>query len=187
MFDLYLKFKDFWPIIKIFLWVFVILLGIELFKRGFYYLEIWLKKRRTKKWLEEHKTLEEWEKVDGRKFEEIVAIIFEKLGYKTKIRVDRGIDIIAEKDGKKTFIQCKRMDKVIPDDVRAFWGSIQRQIEKGKGEGGVFVTTGSFTEGSKEFVKDKPIELIDGLELEELAKEKGVNSIFNKKSNPPSS
>lgn len=163
----------FWLIIKSLWWVWALALSIGLlpviinwFSKWF---SKWLEERRLKKWLEEHKTLEEWKKVDGRKFEEIVAIIFEKLGYKTKIRVDRGIDIIAEKDGKKTFIQCKRMDKVIPDDVRAFWGSIQKQIEKGKGEGGVFVTTGSFTEASKEFVKDKPIELIDGLKLEELA------------------
>jgi len=83
--------------------------------------------------------------------------------------VDRGIDIIAEKDGKKTFVQCKRMEKVIPDDVRAFWGSITDLIKKREGEGGIFVTTGSFTEESKEFVKDKPIELVDGLKLEKLA------------------
>lgn len=159
-----------WLIIKLLWWVWAIGLVIILAKIFFIWFKKWLDRKRTEKWLEEHKTLMEWKKVDGRKFEEIVAIIFEKLGYKTKIRVDRGIDIIAEKDGKKTFIQCKRMDKVIPDDVRAFWGSIQKQIERGKGEDGVFVTTGSFTEGSKEFVKDKPIELIDGLKLEELAK-----------------
>ena len=164
--------RIFWiTFIKPFWWLWLFALGVGLLPRVFNYLAEWREKKRLKKWLEEHKTLEEWKKVDGRKFEEIVAIIFEKLGYKTKIRVDRGIDIIVERDGKKTFIQCKRMDKVIPDDVRAFWGSIQKQIERGKGEGGVFVTTGSFTEGSKEFVKDKPIELIDGLKLEELAKD----------------
>ncbi len=162
--------KGIWMyVIKPFWWVWVIALGIGLLPRGLDYLSKWLEKRRTKKWLEEHKTLEEWKKVDGRKFEEIVAIIFEKLGYKTKIRVDRGIDIIAEKDGKKTFVQCKRMEKVIPDDVRAFWGSITDLIKKREGEGGIFVTTGSFTEESKEFVKDKPIELVDGLKLEKLA------------------
>jgi len=169
MFDLYLKFKEFWPIIKIFLWVFVILLGIELFQIGFGYLTDWLEKRRIKKWFEKHKRLEDWKKLDGSEFEKVVATIYRNLGYKTKRRRNHGIDIIARKDGKRFFIQCKKMDKVIPDDVRAFWGSIQKQIEKGKGEGGVFVTTGSFTEGSKEFVKDKPIELIDGLKLEKLA------------------
>ena len=170
MFELNLKFQEFWPIIKIFLWIFAISLGIEFFKIGCEYLENWLEKRRTKKWLEEHKTLEDWKKLDGRKFEEIAAIIFEKLGYKTKIRRDGGIDIIARKNRKRIFIQCKRMNKVIPDDVRAFWGSITDLIKKREGEGGIFVTTGSFTEESKEWVKDKPIELIDGLKLEKLNK-----------------
>ncbi|XOA43044.1 MAG: restriction endonuclease [Candidatus Nealsonbacteria bacterium] len=163
--------RIFWiTFIKPFWWVWIIAIGIGLLPRGFDYLAKWLEKKRVKKWLKEHKTLEEWKKVDGRKFEEIVAIIFEKLGYKTKIRVDRGIDIIAEKDGKKTFVQCKRMERVIPNDVRAFWGSITDLIKKREGERGIFVTTGSFTEESKEFVKDKPIELVDGLKLENLAR-----------------
>jgi len=168
MFDLYLKFKEFWPIIKIFLWIFAILLGIELLEIGFKYLRNWLEKRRTKKWLEEHKILEEWKKLSGKEFEEIVAAIFEKLGYRTKIKRNGGIDIIAWKDKKQFPIQCKQMEKVIPDDVRAFWGSIQDQVSKGKIEKGFFVTTGSFTEGVKEWVKDKPIEFINGLKLEKL-------------------
>jgi len=161
--------KVFWLIIKSLWWVWVIAIGIGLLPRGFDYLAKWLKKGRVKKWLEEHKKLEDWKKLDGREFEKVVAAVYEKLGYKTKIRVDRGIDIIAEKDGKKTFIQCKRMDKVIPDDVRAFWGSITDLIKKGEGEKGFFVTTGNFTDESYDFVKGKPIELVDGLKLEELA------------------
>jgi len=172
MFDLGLKFKDSWPIVKILLLVFAILLSIEIFQIGLNYLAGWLEKRRIKKWLEKHKTLEEWKKLDGREFEKIVAAIFERLGYKTKIRRDGGIDIVAQKDGKRFFIQCKNMDKVIPDDVRAFWGSIVDQIKRGGGEKGFFVTTGSFTKESWEFIKDKPIELIDGIKLEKLAKSK---------------
>jgi len=175
----------FWQIFKSTWKIWVAIFIIALIPILVEYFFIWFKKWLDKRWLEKHKYLVEWKKLDPKRFEQITAIIFEKLGYKTKViggPKDRGIDIIAAKEGKRHFIQCKRMDKVIPDDVRAFWGSIQKQIEKGKGEGGVFVTTGSFTEESKEFVKDKPIELIDGLKLEELVKEKGVNFIFNKKS-----
>lgn len=162
--------KGIWMyVIKPFWWVWVIALGIGLLPRGLNYLSKWLEKRRTKRWLEEHKALGEWKKLDGRKFEEITAIIFEKLGYKTKIRVDGGIDIVAEKDGKKTFIQCKRMDKVPPSAIREFYGSIRDRLKEG--EKGIFVTTGEFTQEGKEYAKtrDKPIELIDGFKLEKLA------------------
>lgn len=150
----------FWPI-----WVFgLFFILIE-------YFFVWLKKWSDKKWLEKHKSLLEWKKIDPRKFERITAMIFEKLGYKTKViggAGDQGIDIMAHKDGKRIFIQCKKMDKVIPDDVRAFWGSIQPIIKEG--EKGFLVTTGEFTREGKEWVKDKPIELINGLKLENLAK-----------------
>jgi len=61
------------------------------------------------------------------------------------------------------------MGKVIPDNVRAFWGSIETQIKKGEAEKGFFVTTGNFSEGIEEWVRGKPIELINGLKLEKLA------------------
>ena len=160
----------FWVIIKSLWWLWLIAFGISLIPIYFRRFERWISKRRAQKWLEEHRTLEEWKRVGGLEFEEIVAIIFEKLGYKTKIRRNGGIDIIAQKDGKRIFFQCKNMDRVIPDHVRAFWGSIEAKIKKGEGEKGIFITTGSFTEGIKEWVKDKPIELIDGLKLEDLAR-----------------
>jgi len=162
----------FWQIFKSTWQIWILIVGVGLFRILVEYFLRWFKEWKLKRWLEKHKKLEDWKKLEGREFEKVVATIYRNLGYKTKVRRDGGIDIIARKDGKRIFIQCKRMDKVVPDDVRAFWGSIQKQIEKGKGEGGVFVTTGSFTEGSKEFVKDKPIELIDGLKLEELTKGK---------------
>ena len=130
-----------------------------------------IKEARLRRWLEKHKKLEDWKKLDGREFEKIVALIYKDLGYKTKIiggAGDRGIDIIIRKDGKKWFIQCKQMEVVLPKYVREFYGSVVSRL--GEGEKGFLVTTGDFTAEGKEFVKDKPIELIDGLNLEELAK-----------------
>jgi restriction system protein len=171
MFNLALKFKDFWPIIKIFLWVFVILLDIEFFQIGIDYLVDWIEQKRIKKWLEKHKTLEEWKKLEGREFEKIVAAIFRNLGYKVKITGgprDWGIDLIAIKEGKRYFIQCKNIEKVLPSQIREFYGSIVDQLKQG--EKGFFVTTGEFTEECKDFVHGKPIELIDGIKLEKLAR-----------------
>jgi len=132
----------------------------------------WLEKQRVKKWLEKHKTLEDWKKVNGKEFEKITAAIFEKLGYKTKVvggPGDKGIDVIAEKEGKRSYIQCKKMEKVSPHAIRDFYGAIVDNLREG--EKGFFVTIGEFTEEGKDFAKGKPIELIDGLKLEKLFKD----------------
>lgn len=130
-----------------------------------------IKEARLRRWLEKHKKLEDWKKLDGREFEKIVALIYKDLGYKTKITGgagDRGIDIVIKKDNKNWFIQCKQMEVVSPKYVREFYGSVVSRLEEE--EKGFLVTTGDFTAEGKEFVKDKPIELIDGLKLEKLAK-----------------
>jgi len=167
MFDFIISFlqilKSTWQI-----WIFILSFG--LFFILVEYLFKWLEELKTKKWFKEHKTLEEWKKVDSRKFEKITAIIFKNLGYKTKVvggARDWGIDIIAKKDGKRIFIQCKRMDKISPGAIREFYGSIVNRLKEG--EKGIFVTTGKFSEEGREFIRDKPIELIDGIKLEKLA------------------
>jgi len=157
------------------LWLLVF--GVGLFKilveKFFICLENWLENWRDKKWFREHKKLIEWKKIDDKKFEKITAIIFEGLGYKTKViggPGDMGIDIIAYKDGKRFYIQCKQKEQVPPREIREFAGAI-RDLNKNKGEKGFFVTTGDFTEEGRLFAKDNPIEieLINGLELEKLA------------------
>ena len=163
-----------WQIFKSTYKLWLIVSGVVLFQilveKLFAWLENWIDKR----WLKKHKRLVEWITMDDKKFERIVAIIFEGLGYKTKVvggPGDMGIDVIAYKDGKRFFIQCKRKDRIPPREVREFAGSI-RNLNKEKGERGFFVTTGEFTEEGKFFAKNNPIEieLINGLELEKLAK-----------------
>lgn len=130
-----------------------------------------IKAWQLKRWLKEHKKLEDWKKLDGREFEKIVALIYQNLGYKTKVvggAGDRGIDIVMKKDNKTWFIQCKQMKVVSPKDVREFIGSLA------EGEKGFLVTTGNFTTEGKESVKDKPIELINGYELEKLVKSTAI-------------
>jgi len=132
-----------------------------------------VEKRREEKWIKEHGNLIEWKKVSGRKFEKIAAAIFRKSGYKAEVvgkSGDEGIDIELKKDGERYFAQCKRMEKVEPDKVRSFWGAIESYVRKGKIKKGFFVTTGEFSKSEEEFVKDKPIELINGLELEKMYK-----------------
>ena len=50
-----------------------------------------------------------WATLSKREFELVVAKLFEKMGYKsgaTRYTIDRGIDVVAEKDGKTTYIEC---------------------------------------------------------------------------------
>jgi len=159
-------------LIKPFWWFWILLFGVPLaVPIARLYIGRWLDKR----WFKKHKRLIEWKTIDPKKFERIVAIIFEGLGYKTKVvggSGDEGIDIIAHRDGKRFFIQCKRKNQVPPKDVREFAGSI-RDLNKEKGEKGFIVTTGEFTEEGKSFAKDNliEIELINGFRLEKLVKE----------------
>ena len=158
-----LVFVTFW-------YIWTIIFGFLLLEILFNYFWKWYEEWQDKKWLEKHKKLEEWKKLEGREFERVVATIFRNLGYKVKITGgprDWGIDLIATKEGKRYFIQCKNIEKVFPNQVREFYGSIVDRLKQG--EKGFFVTTGKFTEECKEFVRNKPIELIDGIKLEKLA------------------
>lgn|SRR3989338_1235566 len=103
-------------------------------------------------------------------FEEYVANLFAKLGYKTKTvggPHDKGIDVIAEKDGIKHYIQCKRYIDVPVGvaEVRDFYGAVADQLANGTA---YLITTNKFTLDAEQFAADKPIELIDQLKLVDL-------------------
>lgn len=62
-------------------------------------------------------------------FEREIADMFRALGYDTEVvggANDGGIDVVAHKDGKKYYIQCKKFmtREVTPHDVRDFLGAI---------------------------------------------------------------
>ncbi len=109
------------------------------------------------KWLG---NLNHWE------FEHYIGDLFTKLGYKTRVigrSYDEGIDVIAEKNGIKHYIQCKHYNnKVGVKDVREFCGALSDKLSNDKA---FFITNNFFTEGAERFAADKPIELIDGNQL----------------------
>jgi restriction endonuclease Mrr len=102
-------------------------------------------------------------------FENEVADIFRRLGYVTTVvggANDGGIDIVAIKNKKKYFIQCKKFIKqiVTPHDVRDFLGAITNP--KNPAEKGFFVTTAGFTLMAARVAEGNPrIELISGVQL----------------------
>jgi restriction system protein len=113
--------------------------------------------KELQKWLSE---LKHWE------FENYIGDLFNKLGYKTRViggSYDEGIDVIAEKDGIKHYIQCKHYNhKVGVKEVREFCGALSDKLSNDKA---FFITTNFFTEEAERFAGDKPIELIDDNQL----------------------
>ncbi len=118
----------------------------------------WHTDRELLRWL---KGLKPWE------FEKYIAELFTKLGYKTTISggsYDGGIDVIAEKDGLKHYIQCKKYitSTVGVSEIRDFYGAIADHLAQAKG---FFITTNNFTLEAEKFAEDKPIELVDCYKL----------------------
>lgn len=112
------------------------------------------------------------------RFENYIAELYSKPGYSTKViggRYDGGVDVIIEKDGIKSFIQCKRYNKstVSLHNVRDFYGALANNLANGKG---IFITTNIFSTEAEQFAKGKPIELIDGFKLIKLIKTVGDKS-----------
>jgi len=124
----------------------------------------WRTDRELLHWL---KGLKPWE------FEDYIARLYSKLEYKTE-RVgggyDGGVDVIAEKNGIKYYIQCKKYitSTVGVKEIREFYGVLVDHTSQGKG---IFITTNIFTSEAEYFAKDKPIELIDGQKLVRLIRQ----------------
>ena len=124
------------------------------FKKG----EEWRSDRDLLKWLRGMKPSE---------FEKYISDLFSRLGYKSRAvgrSHDGGVDVIAEKDGVKHYIQCKKFitSRVTVHDIRDFYGALADRLANGKG---YFITTNKFTLEAEKFAEDKPIELIDGQKL----------------------
>jgi restriction system protein len=119
--------------------------------------------------------------MDWEEFEQLVRELFQRIfsGPDSEVRVtqasrDGGVDAIAfDPDpirGGKFVIQAKRYTKVIPvGAVRDLYGTM---INEGAVKG-ILVTTAHFGPDSRDFVKDKPITLIDGPRLVYLLEQHG--------------
>lgn len=156
-----------WPI-----WLFI--LGIIAIRFFFNRLDLEInnwhvrrKFRQGEKWRSDRDLLQWLRGMKPSEFENYIADLFSRLGYKTKAvggSYDKGVDVVIEKDGVKSYIQCKKFisSKVTVGDVRNFYGALADHLTNGKG---YFITTNKFTLEAEKFADDKPIELIDGYKL----------------------
>ena len=118
-------------------------------------------------------------------FEQTVVDLLLAMGYGgahgkgtvTQLTNDKGIDGIIDQDAlglDKIFIQAKRYDpqrSVERPEVQKFVGALS-----GKTDGGLFITTGIFSQGATEYARgvSPRIILIDGQQLTELMIKYGV-------------
>lgn len=101
-----------------------------------------------------------WTSMNGRRFEMELAYLYGQLGYGvdlTPTSGDKGIDIEMKKDGEKIIVQCKAHNKPVgPHTARDLYGTLINS----KADKAILASTSGFTKGVREFVFDKPIELV---------------------------
>jgi len=117
-------------------------------------------------------------------FEYLVADLWEKRGWNTKVTQgsnDRGIDIIAKNSNpfpQKHLIQAKRYardNKIGSPDIQQY-SSLQHQEENV--DAVVIVTTTSFSSPAKETAEDLNVKLIDGSALYNMLVKTGAEKIL---------
>ena len=113
-----------------------------------------------------------WWSLDGWEFEEEVAKVYIKNGYKaevTKRTGDGGVDIVMYKDRKKIIVQCKHYSyPVAPEVLRALWGV----KDDFRADEVILVASSGVSSHSKDFIKNKPqFKVLDLEDIMRLARD----------------
>ena len=161
---LFLGFSMIWPLFLLMGALFVAVILFEYFTKK---IDNDIKFNKGKSWRTDQELLQWLRGLKPYEFEEYVAILFTRLGYKADAvgkSHDGGVDVIATKNSVTNYIQCKKFttNKVPVSAIRDFYGALANKLANGKG---YFITTNTFTLEAEKFAEDKPIELIDGLKL----------------------
>lgn len=102
-----------------------------------------------------------WNSMTGRRFEQELAALFQKLGYQAHVTAasdDKGIDIWLEKNSLVIPVQCKAHKKPVgPGAVREFYGAMSHFGAKT----GIFASLSGFTSGAHDFCRGKSIQFVD--------------------------
>ena len=98
--------------------------------------------------------------LDGWTFEVEVAALYSAAGYQARVTRgsnDGGVDIVLEKNGRKTVVQCKRYSSACaPAVIRELYGTM---LHEGADEA-IVVCTGGFSNAAFAFANGKPIQLV---------------------------
>ena len=108
--------------------------------------------------------------IDWFQFEKVIEALYRKVGYTVERRggakADGGIDLVIEKDGIKTAIQCKQWKtwNVGVKAVREFLGALtDAGIQKG-----IFITLCGYTGDAKQLADKHGIEILNETDLKRL-------------------
>mgnify|MGYP001279912901 CR=1 FL=1 len=115
-------------------------------------------------------TIDELYALSPADFEKYVAQLFRRKGYKVKLRGrsgDHGVDLeLIRPGGKRAIVQCKRYQHTIgPDIVRELYGTLVHE----KVAHAFLVTTADISDAAREWALGKPMTLVDGALLVEVA------------------
>jgi restriction endonuclease Mrr len=112
-------------------------------------------------WVKRIRLPEYLKKIHPEEFEKLICQLYTHLGYEvqhTKYTGDSGIDAFLRKDGHLTILQCKRVKGSVGQPVlRDLYGTMRAE----DASSGLIVTTGKISKQAQEWVKDKPIEIIE--------------------------
>ncbi len=119
-------------------------------------------------------------------FEQLVAELMRRMGLRTEhtgMSGDGGVDCVAYDDrpvvGGKVIMQVKRYSNTVnPSVVRDLFGTVHAS----GATKGVLVTTSGFGPESREFAQGKPLELIDGAQLDTLLRQYGLAGSMSQQS-----
>jgi HJR/Mrr/RecB family endonuclease len=109
-----------------------------------------------------------WKSLRGVDFETALGGLYRSMGYwvrHTKGSGDEGIDLILEKEGVRTVVQCKgHTNPVGVGVVRELYGAMMHF----GAPSAVLACPAGFTEGVMRFVRGKPIKLVSSKEIIEM-------------------
>jgi restriction system protein len=131
-----------------------------------------LSRGRRRRLLDTQTGLSSLRALSWRDFERLVAEAFHRRGYAVAETglggADGGIDLLLQRDGRRTLVQCKqwKTQRVGVVTVREQFGLLTHH---GADEA-ILVTTGDYTAEAKAFARGKPIRLIAGEELFDMVR-----------------
>ena len=126
--------------------------------------------RRKKRLVDSNKDLDSIRALSWKEFEQLVAEAFRRKGYTVRENLtagpDGGVDVELEKDGRLHLVQCKQWKarKVGVSVVREMYGVMVAHNASSVS----IVSSGIFTQEAQNFAAVKPIDLIDGVQLNKL-------------------
>ena len=115
-------------------------------------------------------TLEKLYALSPKAFERYVAGLFRQKGYRVVVRGrsgDLGVDLeLTGADGRRAIVQCKRYQNTIGAEIiRELYGTLMHE----RVIWAFLVTTADVSDAAREWAAGKPITLIDGTTLLEIA------------------